>query len=38
MSYTTTEIHATVKRLLKEGYAALTVRQRQIVNSLSAIC
>ena len=38
MLYTETEIHAAVKRLVHEGYAALTIRQRHIVDSLSAVC
>lgn len=38
MLYSEAEIHAAVKRLTLEGYAALTVRQRLIVDSLSAVC
>lgn len=38
MLYTETEIHAAVKRLIREGYAALTVRQQHIVDTLSAVC
>jgi len=38
MLYTELEIHAAVKRLIREGYAALSRRQQHIVDSLSAIC
>ncbi len=38
MLYTELEIHLAVKRLILEGYAALTLRQQHIVDSLSAIC
>lgn len=38
MQYTESEIHATLKRLLAKGYAALTQRERRIVDLLSAIC
>jgi len=38
MLYSETEIHAAVKRLIQQGYAALTVRQQLIVDSLSAVC
>lgn len=38
MLYPVSEIHAAVKRLVQEGYAALTARQQAIVDSLSAVC
>jgi hypothetical protein len=38
MLYSVAEIHAAVKRLVQEGYAALTARQQAIVDSLSAVC
>lgn len=38
MLYTETEIHAAVKRLIAAGYAALNLRERRIVDLLSAVC
>lgn len=38
MLYTETEVHAAVKRLVAMGYAALTVREQRIVDTLSAVC
>lgn len=38
MQYTDFEIHAAIKRLLAAGYAALTVRERRIVDWMSAFC
>ncbi len=38
MLFSDAEIHAAVQRLLTLGYAALTLRERDIVHSLSAVC
>ncbi len=38
MPYTETEVHDALQRLALEGYAALTVRQQNIIDSLFAIC
>jgi hypothetical protein len=32
------EVHEIVLRLLREGYAALTVAQRRVVDTLMAVC
>lgn len=32
------EVHEIVLRLLREGYAALTVAQRRVVDALMAVC
>lgn len=38
MRFTDTEIYTTVRRLVAHGYAALTEREKQIVDTLSAVC
>jgi hypothetical protein len=32
------EIHAIVRRLLREGYAALNAARRRVVDTLMAVC
>ena len=38
LSQSETDIHLIVLRLLREGYAALSVAQRRVVDSLMAVC
>ncbi len=38
MQFTDAEIYATVRHLIARGYAALTQREKLIVDTLSAIC
>ena len=38
MSYTELEIHTAIQMLIQQGYAALTARQRSLVDALCAIC
>lgn len=38
MRYSDTEIYAALRHLMARGYAALTERERQIIDVLSAVC
>ena len=38
MRFTDTEIYAAMRHLIQQGYAALTLRERLVIDSLCAIC